>query len=252
MRRLCLLLLLISCSRRCPEVKVAATSVPQAEILQEANRMLIEQQKCPVKIVEVDDYAIPNRLLAEKQVDANYFQHKPFLDLQKEQFGYKFEVLTTVHIEPMGIYSTQISSLEELPDCAKVAVPNDPTNEKRALLLLQEQGLIQLNDTAYPTSCDIVENPKNLQIEELDAPLLPRMLSDAIIAVIPANFALMAHIDPHSALISERGDSPYANIVVVREGESRIEITNLSKVLNSKEMSKYIRVKYKGAVLPTH
>ena len=230
---------------------IAATSVPHGDILVEASKRL-KNEGVTLSIIEVDDYIIPNRMLAEGQVDANYFQHKPYLDVQSEQCGYRFQILATVHIEPMGIYSKKIGTLDELGRGDCIAVPNDPTNERRALLLLAREGLIDFPCLPYPTVRDITSNPLGLRFEELDAPLLPRSLTDVTVAVIPSNFALMGHLDPNAALVQESADSPYANIVVIREGDDSPGLKKLSNILESKEISDFIREKYKGAILPTH
>jgi D-methionine transport system substrate-binding protein len=234
-------------------LKVAATPVPHADLL-EAIKPDLEQEGVNLKIVEVDDYNLPNRLLYEKQVDANFFQHKPFLDEQNQRFGYNLKPLVAVHIEPLGIYSQKIKSLDQLKEGATVAIPSDPTNEVRALSLLQEVGVIKLKALKgqFATVHDIEENPKNLKIEEVDAAFLPRALADVDLAVIPANFALQAHLNPtKDALALETSESPYANIVVIREGEeNREDLQKLKAALTSEKMRAHILEKYKGAIAP--
>ncbi|MCP5469843.1 MAG: MetQ/NlpA family ABC transporter substrate-binding protein [Chlamydiales bacterium] len=251
MKRLLLCLLLCACTHNDNKIRVAASSTPHAEILQEAKKNL-KDQGVELKIVEIDDYIVPNRLLAEKQVDANFFQHEPYLELQEEKFGYNFRVLTRVHIEPLGIYSHKIKRLGDIPYGATVAIPNDPTNEARALYLLEDKGLIKIQKAKLPTPRDIIANPKNLKFQELEAPLLPRSLSDVTIAVIPSNFALMGKISPKEALATESSDSPYANIVVVRSNDHREALEKLRRELESKEISDFIKKKYEGAILPSH
>lgn len=247
------LLFLSGCQSDKNTLKVAATPVPHADLLRFIQPDL-ERQGIKLSIVEVDDYSLPNRLLAEKQVDANFFQHQPFLDEYNRQFKTHLVPLTAVHIEPMGIYSKKISSLEELPNGAVVAIPSDPTNSARSLQLLSEAKWITLKsgkNKALVTIFDIETNPKKLKIREVDAPFLPRALSDVDLAVIPANFAIEANLSPfRDALLLEEG-SDYANIVAIREGEeSRDSLLKLKKALQGKKLHQYITETYKGAILP--
>lgn len=202
-------------------------------------------------MVEFTDYVQPNLALADKSLDANFFQHKPYLDEFCKSKGLKLTSLGAVHLEPMCVYSKKLKSLNDLADGAHVAIPNDPTNGGRALLVLQSAGLIKLKEGAPITATpqDIAENPKNLEFSELEAPQLPRALEDADIAIINMNFALEAKLDPKSAIYSEGSDSPYANIVAVREGdENRPELQKLMKALTSKEVKDFIEKKYGGSV----
>jgi len=252
MKRLILLILLCACVHKSDQIKIAASSTPHADILREAQRLL-KNEDVDLKIVEVDDYAIPNRLLAEKQVDANFFQHDPFLKVQEKKFGYKFRVLATVHIEPLAAYSKKIGALNMLKKGDVIAIPNDPSNEARALGILDYEGLIKLQKAEYPTIHDISENPIGLRFEELDAPMLPRSLDDVMVAVIPSNYALLAGLNPKDAIATEpAAHSRYANIVVVREDDHREVLEKLRKVLESSEMSEYINREYNGAIIPTH
>jgi len=249
-----LVFLCCSCNSSNKIMKVAATAVPHADLL-EAVKEELKDEGIELKIVEVDDYNLPNRMLHEKQVDANFFQHQPFLDEQIKLYGYDIVALTAVHLEPLGIYSIVYQSLDEVKDESIVAIPQDPTNEARALMLLEDVGLIKLKflpNKFLTSTLDIIENPKNLRFEELDAPYLPRALPDVDLAVIPSNFALQANLDPtKDALALESSDSPYANIVVVRAGEvRREEFEKLRKVLNSEKLRKHIKKKYKGAIIP--
>ena len=207
-----------------------------------------------MEIVEFTDYVQPNLALNDKSLDANYFQHKPYLDEFCKSRGLDLKSIGTVHLEPMGVYSSKIKDIKSLPDGAHVAIPNDPTNGGRALLVLQSAGLIKLRDGAPITATpqDIAQNPKNLQFSELEAPQLPRSLEDADIAVINMNFALEAKLDPKSAIYTESSDSPYANIVAVRAGdENRPELQKLMKALNSQEAKDFINKKYNGAIKAT-
>ena len=232
-------------------LKVGATAVPHAEIL-EAAKPLLEKEGIKLDIVEFNDYVQPNLALNDKELDANFYQHDPYLqNFMEEHKEVKLVSAGGVHIEPMGIYSKKVKDLKDLKDGATISIPNDPTNGGRALLVLQSAGLIKLKEGAPITATpqDIAENPKNLEFSELEAPQLPRALEDADIAIINMNFALEAKLDPKSAIYSEGSDSPYANIVAVREGdENRPELQKLMKALTSKEVKDFIEKKYGGSV----
>lgn len=250
-----LVILCSACNSSHKTLKIAATAVPHADLL-EAVKDDLKQEGIELKIIEVDDYNLPNRMLQEGQVDANFFQHKPFLDEQIKLYGYDLIPLTAVHLEPLGIYSSTYKSLDEIEKESIVAIPQDPTNEARALLLLEDVGLIKLKkdipNKNLITPMDIAENPKGLRFEELDAPYLPRALADVDLAVIPSNFALQAKLNPtKDALALESYESPYANIVVVKPGEARKEeFQKLKEALNSEKLREHIKEKYKGAILP--
>lgn len=238
-------------------LKVGATPVPHAEILRAA-APLLEKKGIKLEVVEFTDYATPNTALAEKSLDANYFQHIPYLDDFAKKNNLNLTWTVKVHFEPLGVYSQKIKSLSELKDGAAVAVPNDTTNEARALLLLQDNGLIKLRQGAGITATvkDIAENKKNLKIQELEAAQIPRSLPDVDAAVINANYALDAKLNPaKDALVAEKKDSlaatTYANIVAIRKGdENRPEIKALNEALTSPEIKKFIEEKYQGAVVP--
>lgn len=234
-------------------IKVGVSPVPHGEILNSVKDQLAKEG-VNVEIVEFTDYVQPNLALNDKSLDANYFQHKPYLDEFCKSRGLNLTSIGTVHLEPMGVYSTKIKDIKALPDGAHVAIPNDPTNGGRALLVLQSAGLIKLRDGAPITATpqDIAENPKNLQFSELEAPQLPRSLEDADIAVINMNFALEAKLDPKSAIYTESSNSPYSNIVAVRAGdENRPELQKLMKALNSQEAKDFINKKYNGSIKAT-
>ena len=231
-------------------ITVAATPVPHAEIL-EAAKDLMAAEGWDLEIVEFTDYVQPNLALNDKNLDANYFQHKPYLDEFVRSRNLKLVSAGAIHLEPMSVFSKKIKDLKDLPDGARVAIPNDPTNGGRALLVLQSAGLIKLRDGAPITATpqDITENKKNLQFSELEAPQLPRSLEDADISVININFALEAKLNPKDAIFTESSDSPYANIVAVREGdENRPEIKKLIEALTSQESKDFIEKKYNGAI----
>ena len=234
-------------------LKVGATPVPHAEILNEI-KPLLAKDGIDLQIIEFTDYVKPNLSLNDKEIDANFFQHEPYLKKFAADRKLDLVNLVAVHIEPMGVYSKKLKDIKSVPDGAKVAIPNDPTNGGRALNILAKAGLIKLKDGVgiSATVGDIVENPKNLKITEAEAAMLPRTLDDVDLAVINSNFAMEAKLNPtKDALFIEPKDSRYANIVAVRKGdENRKEIQALKKALTSPEVKKFIEEKYKGAVIP--
>lgn len=234
-------------------IKVGATAVPHAEILNVV-KPLLEKEGINLVIVEMTDYVRPNIAVAEKELDANFFQHIPYLTKFSAERKLDLTYTAAVHIEPMGIYSKKVKNLSELQNGAQIGIPNDPTNGGRALALLAKAGIIKLKDGAgvNATVKDITENPKNVKIRELEAPQLPRSLDDVTLAVINTNYALEAKLVPtKDALFIEQNDSPYVNILTVRKGdENRPEIQKLTKALTSPEVKKFINDKYQGAVVP--
>lgn len=232
---------------------VGATPDPQAKILNLIKPELAKKG-IDLEIKVFNDYVVPNTALNDKQLDANYFQHVPYMEEFEKQHNMKLVALVKVHVEPMGAYSKKVKSKDELSNGATVAIPNDPTNEGRALLLLQKQGLITLKDTSGLTQTprDIVSNPKNLKFKELDAAQLPRVLQDVDLAIINTNFALNGGLNPlKDALFMEDKDSPYANVLTVRpDNQNNPAIQELAKALNSEKVKKYIEDTYKGAIVP--
>ena len=235
-------------------VKVGASPVPHAEIL-EVIKPELEKEGVKLEIVEFNDYVQPNLATNDKEIDANFFQHEPYLkNFMQEHPEVKLVNVLGVHIEPMGIYSHKIKKLDELKEGAQVSIPSDPTNGGRSLLLLQRAGLIKLKDGAGETATlsDIAENPKKLIFKEIEAPQLPRTLDDVDIAVINTNWAMQADLVPtRDALFMEDKTSPYVNIIAIRQGdEERPEIKALLKALHSDTVKNFINDKYKGAILP--
>lgn len=235
---------------------VGASPAPHAEILNSA-RELLAAKGYDLQIVEYTDYVLPNNALDSGDLDANYFQHKPYLDSFNQQNGTKLTSAGAIHYEPFGIYAGKTGSLEELADKATVLVPNDLSNEARALLLLEAQGLIKLKEGAglEATKNDIVENTKKLEIVELEAAQLPRSLADGDIAVINGNYAIEAGLKVSDALATEDSQSlaatTYGNVVAVREGEESSEaIKALVEALTSPEVKEYMETRYQGAVVP--
>ncbi|MEL7626412.1 MAG: MetQ/NlpA family ABC transporter substrate-binding protein [Anaerolineaceae bacterium] len=237
------------------KVKVGASPVPHAEILAFVRDNLAAAAGLEIEIVEFTDYIQPNLALNDGQLDANFFQHLPYLEDFNAERGTDLVSVASVHIEPLGIYSKTISNLNEVPDGAVVIIPNDATNGGRALNLLAANGLITLKENAgfTATVADIATNPKNLDITELEAAQLVRALDDATLAVINGNYALEGGLVPSKdALALESGENnPYVNILAVKKGHENDEaIELLVKLLNSPEVKAFIEEKYAGSVLP--
>jgi len=245
--------LLASTPAQAATLKVGAALIPHSEIL-DFIKPKLKQQGVDLQVIVLDDEAQLNPALADKSIDANYFQHVPYLNAVSREKGYSFAVAGAIHVEPIGFYSTKIKSKCQLKAGATIGIPNNPSNEYRALVLLQSQGLIKLKPgitTFSATPVDIAENPKNFKFIEVDAYQLPRSLPDLDGAVINTNIILEAKIDPNTALFREGSDSPYANDIVVRKGdESRPEIKKLVAVLQSKDVKDFLKQKYGVAVVP--
>lgn len=237
-------------------LKVAASPVPHAEILKVAADLLAEQG-ITLEIVEFTDYVQPNLVTESGEVDANYFQHTPYLDNFNVENDTHLVSVAAIHYEPLGLYPGKTASIDALADGAKIAVPNDTTNEARALQLLAAQGLITLKEDAGLTATknDIVENPKNIEIVEMEAAQLPRTLADVDMAVINGNYASEAGFSSaNDALAAEDAESEaaqtYANVLVVKEGnEENPAIQKLVEALQSDEVKAYIDETYGGAVV---
>ena len=236
-------------------LKVAATAVPHAEILNFIKPQL-KAQGVELQVKEFSDYVQPNMAVEDKQLDANFFQHQPYLDSFNKDRKTSLVIVPNgkVHVEPFGAYSSKIKNVKDLKDGASIAIPNDPSNGGRALILLARQGLIELKDpkSLTPTPLDITKNPKKLKFKELEAPLLPRALADVDLALINTNYAIEAKLNPtKDALFIEGADSPYTNIVAARADRANgADIAKLMKALHSPEAKKFIQDKYQGAVVP--
>ncbi len=237
-------------------IKVGASITPHAEILRSVSDEL-EKQGYKLEVVEYNDYIIPNTALESGELDANYIQHLPYLEDFNKENGTHIVSVADIHYEPFGIYAGKSDSLENLKEGAVIAVPNDTTNEARALLLLQDQGLIKLKENAGLTATvkDIAENPKNFEIKELEAAQVPKALQDVDVAAINTNYALEANLKLSDALASEGADSlaakTYANIIAVKEGNENAEkIKALIDAVKSEQVKKFIEDKYDGAVVP--
>jgi D-methionine transport system substrate-binding protein len=232
---------------------VAATAVPHAQILNVV-KPLLAKEGVDLEIKVFADYVQPNVQVAEKSIDVNYFETKPYLDAFNRERGTQLTIITGVHIEPFGAYSRKFKSIDQLPDGASVTLPNDPSNNSRALLLLAKHGLITLKDPTdqLATLKDITANPKHLKFRELEAAMLPRTLDEVDLALINTNYALAAGLNPtKDALLIEDKDSPYVNYLVGRpDNQNDPRVQKLAKALTSPEVKAYIEQQYHGAVLP--
>jgi D-methionine transport system substrate-binding protein len=243
----------ITSAQAAETLTVAATAVPHAEIL-EFVKPALAKEGVDLQVKVFTDYVQPNVQVAEKRLDANFFQHQPYLDEFNKGKGTDLVAVAGVHVEPFGAYSRKHKSLAELPDGASVVIPNDATNGGRALLLLDKAGLIVLEDRSniLATPKDIAENPKHLKIRELEAATLPRVLDQVDLALINTNYALEARLNPtKDALAIEGSDSPYVNILVARpDNKDSDAVQKLAAALHSPEVKQFIEQKYQGAVVP--
>lgn len=234
-------------------ITVAASAVPHAEIL-EFIKPTLAKEGVDLKVKVFTDYVQPNVQLVEKRLDANFFQHQPYLDDFNKNRGANLVSVVGVHVEPFGVYSSKHKALTDLPQGATVAIPNDATNGGRALLLLEKAGLIKLKDShnILATVKDVSENPKGLKFRELEAATLPRVLTQVDLALINTNYALEAKLDPKKdALAIEGSDSPYVNNLVARpDNKDSDGIQKLAKALTTPEVKKFIEDKYHGAIVP--
>ena len=234
------------------DIKVGVSPGEHAEIMEEVAKVA-EPMGLNIEVVEFSDYVIPNTALADGDIQANSFQHRPYLENQIKDRGFDLVEIGTTITTPMGIYSDKLESLDALPEGAKIGIPNDPTNGGRALLVLQDLGLLTLAEGTglVPTPLDITENPKNLEFLELDAAQLPRSLADTDASIINTNYALAAGLNPNTDTIGmEKADSPYVNIIVVRKGnEEQDWAKKLVEAYHSAEVKAFIDEKYEGSVL---
>jgi len=237
------------------KITVAASSTPHAEILEQCKDAM-KEAGYELEIKVMDDYVVPNTATESGDVDANYFQHTPYLEQFNEENGTHLVSVYKVHYEPYGIYAGTSKSLADIPAGAKIAVPNDATNEARALMLLDAQGLIKLKDNTNLTATkkDIAENPNNYDIVEMEAALLPSVLDEVAVAVINGNYAISAGLKVKNALATEDAKSTaaqtYGNVLVVKEGNEENEaVKALVEALKSEKIAKFIEEKYDGAVV---
>ncbi|WP_033238357.1 MetQ/NlpA family ABC transporter substrate-binding protein [Streptomyces albidoflavus] len=234
---------------------VGATPTPAGEILEYVRKNLAKNAGLDLDIKEFTDYVLPNTALQEGTLDANLYQHQPYLDEFNQSKGTELVALDEIYLPPTGVYSEKVKDIADLPKGATVAVPNDVTNEGRALNLLAEEGLIELKKGAGADASpsDIAKNPKNITIKELDPAQLPRSLSDVDAAAINNNFALDAGLSPRedAILLEEAKDNPYNNVLAVKKGnENDPRVKKLAELLTSPEVKKFIEDTYKGSVIP--
>ncbi|MFU2337998.1 MULTISPECIES: MetQ/NlpA family ABC transporter substrate-binding protein [Streptomyces] len=234
---------------------VGATPTPAGEILEYVRKNLAKDAGLDLDVKEFTDYVLPNTALQEGTLDANLYQHKPYLDEFNQSKGTELVALDEIYLPPTGVYSEKVKDIADLPKGATVAVPNDVTNEGRALNLLAEEGLIELKKGAGADASpsDIAKNPKNITIKELDPAQLPRSLSDVDAAAINNNFALDAGLSPRedAILLEEAKDNPYNNVLAVKKGnENDPRVKKLAELLTSPEVKKFIEDTYKGSVIP--
>ncbi|MBU0644804.1 MAG: MetQ/NlpA family ABC transporter substrate-binding protein [Alphaproteobacteria bacterium] len=246
------LLVLTAAAAMAEDIKVGVSPGEHAEIMEEVAKVAAPMG-LNIDVVEFSDYVIPNTALADGDIEANSFQHVPYLDNQMKDRGFDLVVVGTTITTPMGIYSDKIDDLATLDDGAKVAIPNDPTNGGRALLLLQDLGLVTLTEGTglVPSPLDIAENPKGLKFLELDAAQLPRTLADADIAIINTNYAIASGLSPKDdAIAMEKAENPYVNVIVVRKGdEDQPWVKTLVDAYHSDEVKAFIDNSYHGAVI---
>lgn len=236
------------------QIRVGTIAGPETELMEVAKNVAAAKYGLNVDIVQFTDYVLPNQALADGSIDANMYQHLPYLEETIAAKGYQLTSIGKTFIYPMGIYSNKITHLNELKTGAIVAIPNDPSNEARALLLLEKAGLIKLKsgNGLKATPNDIVENPKQIQIKELDAAQLPRVLKDVDLAAINTNYAMVVGLLPsRNGLFIENNDSPYANIVVVRSAEKdNPKFTKLMDALHSPEVIARAKKLFQGQAIP--
>ena len=234
-------------------IKIGVTAGPHAQIFEQVKK-IAEKDGLKIQVIEFSDYVQPNAALAAGDLDANAYQHKPYLDAQVKDRGYKIVPVGYTVNFPMGLYSKKVKNLNDLKSGARFGLPNDPTNGGRALLLLQTQGLIKLKDGAdlKATPLDVVSNPKKLKFVELDAAQLPRSLDDLDASAVNTNFAIPAGLNPlKDAIALEDAKSPYVNLIAVREADkAKPWVAQLVKAYQSETIRKFIQTEFKGSVLP--
>ena len=233
-------------------VRIGVTPGPHAQIL-EAVKPLAAQKGLDIKLIEFSDYVVPNAALAAGDIEANSFQNQPYLDNQKADRGFKIETAALTVNFPIGVYSKKHKSFEALPNGATISIPNDPTNGGRALLVLQDKGLIKLKDNVgyKPTPLDITDNPKKIKFVEIEAAQAPRVLDDVDAAVINTNYASQAGLDPvKDPIARENPKGPYVNLIAVRsEDKDKPWVKTLVEAYRSPEVKKFVEEKFKGSVL---
>lgn len=234
------------------EIKVGVSPGEHAEIMEEVARVA-EPMGLEIDVIEFSDYVVPNQALADGDIQANSFQHVPYLEAQMKDRGFALTVVGNTITTPMGVYSDKVSDIAALEEGATFGIPNDPTNGGRALLVLQELGLIKVDPAAglTPTVLDITENPKDLSFKELDAAQLPRSLADLTAALINTNYAIASGLNPkEDSIAMESAENPYVNVIVVREGDEEAPwVETLLKAYHSDEVKAFIDESYQGTVI---
>lgn len=234
---------------------VAASPTPHAQILDYIRDHLAKKAGLDLQVKEFSDYVLPNTATEQGEVGANFFQHKPYLDDFNKKNGTHIVPVVNVELEPLGLYSHRIKSIGELKDGASVSIPNDTTNEARALKLLADNGLIGIKDGTGQTAtpADVTSNPKHLKFKELEAAQLPRSLDDVDAGIVNGNYAIQSGLSPakDSLILEKAAGNPYANFLAVKKGnENDPRVLKLAKLLNSPEVKKYIEDTFKGSVIP--
>lgn len=234
-------------------IKVGTVAGPETEVMEVAARIAAEEHGLTIEIVEFTDFVTPNVALADGSLDANAYQHEPYLQAMINDRGYDLAVAGYTFVYPIGAYSEKHSSIEDLPNGAQIALPNDPSNEGRALILMHNKGLITLNDPSNleATPIDIAENPRNFRFREIEAAQLPRVLPDVDLAFINNTFAQPAGLSLDDALIKEGPESPYVNLIAVRGGdEEREDIRQLVDAYQRDEVIEKAEELFKGGAVP--
>lgn len=234
------------------KIKVGATPIPHAKILYNIKDDL-KKQGIDLEVVEFSDYILPNLALNDGSLDANFFQHQPYLDKMNADKNLSLKSIANVHIEPIGLYSKKYQKIEDLKDGSLIAMPNDPTNSGRAFILLHDNGIIKLRDpnNLYSSELDIIENPKKLKFKLLDAAMLPRVVDDVDVAIINSNYALQAGMKAKDAILLEDSKSPYVNVLAVRESDvNNPLILKLKETLLSNKTKDFINQTYDGEIIP--
>ncbi|RUR18808.1 MetQ/NlpA family lipoprotein [Legionella sp. km535] len=249
-----LILSLVACSSKpSPNTLVIGTIAgPETELIETAKAVAEKEYGLTIKIVEFNDYNLPNEALQDGSLDANVYQHLPYLKAAILAHGYNLQAIGRTFVYPMGIYSKKYTSLKDIPENSIIAVPNDPSNEMRAFLLLEDSQLITVKDATNSGLPSIESNPKKLQFKEMDAAQLPRVLPDVAAAVINTTFALPAGLNPgKDALFTEGKDSPYANIIVIRKDtQKRPQLELFVKALNSDEVKAKAKELFGDSAIP--
>ncbi|CEK09852.1 MetQ/NlpA family ABC transporter substrate-binding protein [Legionella hackeliae] len=244
---------LVACNKPSPNaLNIGTIAGPETELVEVAKDVALKEFDLEIKIVEFNDYNLPNEALDDGSLDANVYQHLPYLQAAMKAHGYNLEVIGKTFVYPAGIYSNKVKSLKQLKNKAIIAIPNDPSNEARALLLLQKAGLITLKKADTTSVSDIATNPKQLVIKELDAAQLPRVLTDVDAAVINTTFAIPAGLSPsRDAIYKEGKDSPYANLIVIRRDSiKKPQLEQFVKAMNSPEVKAKAKELFGDAALP--